>query len=186
MKKDPTHHLAGSTPVSSIMTRHLAVVRDTLHVDRLAHLLLKHKVSCVAVSNASGALVGHVSMIDLIRDQFVNGDTEEEGAASARMQHRVDGALGSGFHLKPTTNTTVRDIMMPFVLRLPETASIEKAAAIMAFEGVHRLVVVSQSNTVVGMVAALDVLRWLGDRHGHALTESAKSQWRSSCEYVTG
>src|SRR5687767_9657515 len=64
------------SPVSTIMTRDFEVVRDDLDVDRLAKRLLAQRVSCAAVSDAGGNLIGFVSMIDLVRDRYLNGETE--------------------------------------------------------------------------------------------------------------
>jgi CBS domain-containing protein len=42
----------------------------------------------------------------------------------------------------------------------------------MAFEGVHRLPVVSDGGEVVGILSALDVLRWFGRRAGYLIPPS--------------
>jgi CBS domain-containing protein len=135
------------------------------------------------VSDEHGALVGYVSMIDLVRDRYLNGETET-GAAEG-SNDVLDAELGLGYHYESHPHVTARDIMMPFVLRLPESAAIDEAAALMAVEGVHRIMVTSPSNEVVGVVSALDVLRWLAERDGYALPKSKRAKWRQKCEYVT-
>ena len=59
---------------------------------------------------------------------------------------------------------TVGDIMMPVAFTLPETASLSHAAALMSFEDIHRILIVSASGRVTGIVTALDIVRWLADR----------------------
>ncbi len=181
------HPLASRTPVSSIMTRDdFLVVRGTLRLEPLAKLLLDAALTGAAVSDAHGTLIGYVSMGDLVREHFLNGDTEAtDQEVQTRMRRGFDGALSSGFHLERAPASTARDIMMPFVFKVEETASIEEAAAMMAFEGVHRLIVISADGKVVGQVLAMDVMRWLGDRDGYVTDQSAKAVWRNSCEYVT-
>jgi len=49
---------------------------------------------------------------------------------STRTRQGFDDALRSGFHLALISRATVRDIMMPFVLRLPEDARIPRWARI--------------------------------------------------------
>ena len=64
---------------------------------------------------------------------------------------------------------TVSDIMMPMVFTLPDDAPIAKAAALMAYEGVHRIVVVDEKGCVVGVVSTLDISRWLGWCAGYSV-----------------
>jgi CBS domain-containing protein len=62
---------------------------------------------------------------------------------------------------------TVADVMMPVVYTLPESATLSRAAALMAFEGLHRIPVVSTENRVVGIITSLDVARWLAQNDGY-------------------
>ena len=62
---------------------------------------------------------------------------------------------------------TVADVMVPMAFVLPETATLSHAAALMAFEGVHRIPVVSARGCVVGIVSSLDVARWLAQSDGY-------------------
>jgi CBS domain-containing protein len=59
--------------------------------------------------------------------------------------------------------------MTPLALALPEGATVSRAAALMAYEGVHRIPIVSDDGVVVGILAAVDVLRWLATSSGYAL-----------------
>ena len=43
----------------------------------------------------------------------------------------------------------------------------------MAYEGVHRLPVVSDDGRVVGLVSSIDVLAWMGRHSGYVLPERA-------------
>jgi CBS domain-containing protein len=185
MKKHGSDQAAGSQPVSSIMHREFAVVHDSLDIESLTKFLLRRNLTCAAVSNDRGILVGYVSMIDLVRERFMNGETAEDLPASEELRHANGGELRRGFHLDALPRARTRDIMMPFVLRLPESAPIDQAAAVMAAEGVHRVLIVSDTDEAVGIVSALDVLRWVAERDGYAVPESSQGQWRASCEYAT-
>ena len=57
--------------------------------------------------------------------------------------------------------TTAADVMMPLAFTLDERASIARAAALMAAEDVHHVPVVARSGRVIGIVSALDIVRWL-------------------------
>ena len=183
--KPRKHSIPGSKPISSIMSHDFAVVRDIVNVALVAKFLLERGITCAAVSDESDSLIGYVSMIDLVRERYINGDTDNDASARTEMRRGFNGDLKSGFHVESTPRATARDIMMPFVLRLREDAPIDEAAALMAFERVHRVLVVSKSGKLVGIVSALDVLRWLAIRDGYTVPENAKKRWRDSCEYAT-
>jgi len=59
------------------------------------------------------------------------------------------------------------DAMSGFVFALPVSASIEKAAALMAYEGVGQVVVTSRTGTLLGMVSAIDIVRHFAITAGH-------------------
>jgi CBS-domain-containing membrane protein len=176
---NPTKQAGAEALVRSIMTTDFVVVRDTIGIDLLAKGLLHRGVSCAAVANARGIVVGYVSMVDLVREHYMNGFTND-GPARRRLRREE---LKFGFHVDPVPTVTARDIMMPFVVRLPDTATIDEAAALMASEGLHRLLVTSPAGTVVGIVSALDVLRWVAERDGYAVGQ--RTTWRRACEYAT-
>jgi predicted transcriptional regulator len=62
---------------------------------------------------------------------------------------------------------TAGDAMSGYVFVLPARACIEKAAALMAWEGVGQIVVTGDDGEVVGMVSALDVARHYAVEHGY-------------------
>lgn len=63
----------------------------------------------------------------------------------------------------------VRDIMMPIAFTLPESASLSHAAALMAYENIHRVPVVAADGTVVGIVSAMDIVRWVAEQDGYVV-----------------
>jgi predicted transcriptional regulator len=76
----------------------------------------------------------------------------------------------------------VRDMMRPFTFVLDERLSIARVAAVMAARGVHRLLLVSAEGEAVGLVHALDVLRWFARRHGVHVADETKQSWRRLCD----
>ncbi|HSN97048.1 MAG TPA: CBS domain-containing protein, partial [Candidatus Nanopelagicales bacterium] len=67
------------------------------------------------------------------------------------------------------TEGPVGAIMNSLAIAVHEGMSIAQAAGLMAYEGVHRLPVVDDDWQVVGVVSALDVLHWLGQRSGYLM-----------------
>jgi CBS-domain-containing membrane protein len=74
----------------------------------------------------------------------------------------------------------VRDVMTPIAITLSESSSLTMAAALMAFEGVQRIPIVSTTGDVVGILSALDVMRWLAREDGYALPDYTQLQRRQS------
>jgi CBS domain-containing protein len=65
--------------------------------------------------------------------------------------------------------TTVADIMMPMAFSMNEQVPIGTLAAMMAYEGVHRIPIVDDAGRVVGLVSTLDVVRWVAHVSGRAV-----------------
>lgn len=121
-------------PISRIMTRRVVCARPEMDASFLRTRLLERGISGAPVVDDWGRVVGVVSKSDLVEHEV----TSERGAK------------------------TVADIMMPLAFSLRPNAPIGQAAALMAYECVHRIVVVDDRGCVVGLVSALDIARWLG------------------------
>jgi CBS domain-containing protein len=158
---DPLLHArAERTPISAIMTPDVLCVRSDVSVDALVPLLLDNHISGVPVVDATGAPIGIVSKTDLVRERYENGDVLELERGEPRMR---------GFHDSGLARKVVADVMMAMALSLPEDATVAQASALMAYEGVHRIPVVCGEGKVVGMLSAIDVLRWLAHAEGYLL-----------------
>jgi CBS domain-containing protein len=59
--------------------------------------------------------------------------------------------------------------MTYFVFAVPSRASIGQAAALMAYEGVHRCVVTGDGGQITGIVTALDIARWVAEQNGYVV-----------------
>jgi CBS domain-containing protein len=66
--------------------------------------------------------------------------------------------------------------MTPVSVTLPEDACVAQAAAIMAYEGIHRLPVIGASHEVVGLISSLDVMRWIARRSGYVVPRTTRRQ----------
>lgn len=133
-----------SAVISQIMTAHVICVRPDLPVSELGVVFLETGISGAPVVDEEGKAIGMVSKTDLVRLAW---DPEAPQGEPVR----------------------VADIMMPLALCLPAQESVAKAAALMAFEGVHRVPVLGASGQVVGIVSSLDVLRWIARQHGYVV-----------------
>lgn len=64
---------------------------------------------------------------------------------------------------------TAGDAMSGCAFTLPASADVERAAALMAFEGVGQVLVVDREGKLIGMVSALDIARHFATLAGYAL-----------------
>ena len=128
----PADEPAGLATIADVMSREVQCVRGGVTARELAALLDEGEVGGAPVVDAAGHVRGVVSKSDLVR--------------CLREGHDLDA-------------TTVDDLMCPVPFVLPARASIERAAALMTVEHVHRVPVVAPDGAVVGIVSALDVVR---------------------------
>lgn len=157
------------TPIADIMTRSVVCIDPDMTLPSLMTLLLSRNISGAPVVDESGHPIGVVGKTDLVREFAEGGGDVTETARFVVKGYEVD--LGPGYHMERARDRTVRDIMMPLSFTLPESAPIARAAALMAYEGVHRIIVTSPSGNVVGIVSSLDVLSWLARESGYLMTK---------------
>lgn len=161
---------AEKTPISEVMSTHPVCVPPDLGVEALTTLFLERGISGAPVVDSAGRTLGIVSKTDVLRDYADRGDTAEMGKP-ALSSGGIVAELDRGMHIERRKDATVRDVMTPLAFTLPETASIARASALMAIEGVHRVPVVSEAGKVVGILSALDVLRWLSKSEGYSVPD---------------
>lgn len=136
----------GRTALRSIMSRAVVCVDRRLDMKCVADILSKHNIGAAPVVDDSGKLLGIISRSDVL-------GAVHQGVGAVK----TDGA-----------DATVDRVMTPFVFALREDAAIGQAAALMATEGIHHLLVVSPVGKLVGIISALDVVGWVAHREGYA------------------
>lgn len=167
---------ASRTHVASIMTADVVCVTPDLGIQRLTEVLLEHNISGAPVIDAKGAPVGVITKTDLLRMLQRNHDEGLDGEWAAIEGAGIEVALTAGFSAQFMSHTHVRDIMTPLVFAIPEDTPIARAAALMAYEGVHRVPVVSSDNVVVGLLSTIDVLRWIACESGYVVPRGRPSR----------
>ena len=145
------------TPVVKIMTSDVICVHEDESVEAATARFFEHGLHGAPVVDPSGQIRGFLSMSDLLRSR---SDGREELDLRVPLRHGGSYPLGPGFHGEELAHATVRQVMTPHAIALPPTASVLHAAALMAAEGLHRVPIVTTNGRVVGIVSALDVLRW--------------------------
>lgn len=123
--------------LGSLVTEPAAIVDETEPLEVARHLLVDRRVPAIAVIDAERSLRGVVTRTDVLRVLATRSDAN------------------------------VGDAMSGFVFSLPADSTIERAAALMALEGVGQIVVTGRDGELVGMVSALDIARHLAVRAGY-------------------
>lgn len=155
---------ADETPVSEIMTKRVFCATPEMPLDVLAYIMLDQQIGGTPVVDASERPIGIITKTDLLRELRDLSDVSRaswhpwEGGESEEEEATLDLAVLS--------SRTALDAMTPIVYWLPEDASISQAAALMAYEHVHSVPVVSKAGRINGIVSTLDILRWFARKRG--------------------
>ena len=139
------------TPVASIMTAKVVCFPTHMPVQDVAALLLDRGISGGPVVDAAGHPIGVISKTDVLSALHYAEDDSDEPVL-------------------------IGDVMVPYILAISYRSPISLAAALMAYEGVHRLLVLDDAKVMVGIVSVLDVLRWLAQLSGFCLPHTTQRQ----------
>lgn len=160
---------AERTRLTEIIPLQTAVVRADMDLDSVAHVLLERGLNAVPVVDEHGGAIGVISKTDLLRYQQSEPPTYEPTPDDLGGTG-FDGELG--LHLEQPSTAKVADAMTPVAYTLPETSTIARAAALMAFEHIQQIPVTGPDGAVVGTVGSTDILRWVARRAGYVVGPS--------------
>ena len=143
---------ARATAVRDVMTAEVACVTPELSLEALTALFVEGNISGAPVVNENGRPIGMVSKTDLVEERHLDGETRFEVIETDPRR------------ITEQSRCCVRDIMMPLAFVLRETDSVQQAAALMATENIHHVPIVGDDGTVVGILSAFDLARWIAGR----------------------
>ena len=135
-------------PVSEIMSTEVITFTAQTSIEEATRVMLERHISGAPVVDESNKPIGIVSKTDLLEAWHEHVKSPE-----------------------PAEPTMVGNIMVPYLLAAQHSSPIALAAALMAYEGVHRLLVLNEQSAMVGIVTSVDILRWLGNLSGFLLTK---------------
>jgi CBS-domain-containing membrane protein len=141
-----TPTIAADVPITEIMSRDMVCARTDLPVDVLARLLVHNHIGCIPIVDQLGRPLGMVTKSDLVE--------QLDAAVHARSDRRA------------AMTRTAGDVMMPLALSLDDRATVAQAAMMMVMEDLHHVMVVSQAKSLIGIVSAKDIVRWLVQNDG--------------------
>jgi CBS domain-containing protein len=135
-----TQEAATRTRVADVMRGNVVCVREDTQLESIRALLLEPHTASHTVRSVP----------------VVDAEARPIGMVS-RSDLLRDGDL----------DRVASDVMSPLVHALPEEAPLAFAVALMASEGHVEVPVVDDQRKVVGIIAAVDVMRWLALRFGY-------------------
>jgi CBS domain-containing protein len=148
-----------------LMNTELLTVPDDMTVAELAQFLVENEVSGVPVEDASGRLVGVVSLSDIARSLTGRDEAVLTHPGSdyylQSWEDRFNAEDIAGLRIAESAET-VGEIMTPSVLAVDEEMPIGKVAAKMIDARIHRLLV-TRDHKVVGILSTTDLLGLLVD-----------------------
>lgn len=158
--------LAEQTSVCDLMSRKVICLSPDAHVQAVTEMFLDRDLSAAPVVDEHWLPVGMVSKTDLLR---FAAEGELLPGSLAQQQRQKQGHSQAPPAVVTTANRAgvrIAEITLPYVLSLHEEAPVSVAAALMAYEGVHRLPIVCSAGEVVGILSTLDIVRWLAQNTG--------------------
>ena len=148
-----------------VMTPNVLPARADWPIERLAEFLIENDISGAPVTSEYGALIGVVSLTDIVRHESLH--QREPHAKQTHdyylpvLEHQYAEEEMDAFRFEGGSEVTVRDIMTPMIFQVDEDIPVQEVADKMIRGRIHR-VFVTQDDTVVGIITALgllDVLR---------------------------
>ncbi len=142
-----------------IMNPEVIKVREEMPVNELGALFTSQAISGAPVENSKGALVGVVSVTDIVRATSMGGrevvTTSEPNFYVRGWEEEVSLDELGELHLEEE-GLLVKDIMTPSVFAVDHDAPIYHVAESMMESHLHRLLVV-EDDRVIGIISTSDM-----------------------------
>lgn len=145
--REPPGHAPVAEDVSlrSIMAPELICVRQDLEIHRVVGLMIGRRIGCLPVVDQRRRPIGVITKFDLVEQL-------EAAMRASSAGHPLPQDLPA---------RTADEVMMPIALTLDEHATVAHAAAMMASEEIHHVLVVDGDGALVGVVSAKDIVHWV-------------------------
>ena len=148
-----------------VMTPNVMPARADWPIERLAEFLIENDISGAPVISEYGALIGVVSLTDIVRHDSLHQREPQTQRTHAYYLPVLEDHLAqeevSTFRFDGGSEVTVRDIMTPMIFQVEEDMPVQEVADKMIRGRIHR-VFVTHEDKVIGIITALgllDVLR---------------------------
>lgn len=147
-----------------LMRKDLVTVSYADPLSEVERVLTDNRVSGVPVVDEAGAVVGVLSLRDLIQRYAEDPDARPRRGAGfyeLSSEELLDEDFES-FEVPEESEETAADVMTSEIYAVPADAHLADLAKAMVKHGVHRLLVTDEGR-YVGLVGTMEVLRALGE-----------------------
>jgi CBS domain-containing protein len=144
----------------ALMNKPMVTVDAGDPVQLAIDLMVERHIHRVLV-RGDGRIIGVLSCSDVVREigKTVSGTPE---AIISHMERFEAGLKGSGE--TDVARETVYDVMTHGVVMVPMTQTVRETAKVLSEKRIHRAVVIDDAGEMIGVVAAMDLLKpWTGD-----------------------
>jgi CBS domain-containing protein len=160
--------IAASCRARDVMSPDPIVVGDDLTAAEVVERLREYEISGAPVKDASGRLVGVISLADLARSASEDADLARDRSSPdfylRGWEERFNPEDLEQLHVEGE-GRRVRDLMTPALYTVDEDASVAEVASLMVTTHLHR-VLVTRGEAVVGIISTLDLLKLLVESEG--------------------
>jgi CBS domain-containing protein len=140
-----------------VMTTPVQALRERMSLQEALKFLAFNHISGAPVVNAQGALVGVVSLSDLMAADATTPDT-------FYTEEDLQNLIGEGGLNLAAEDALVGQVMTRTVFSVHPDTPLEKVANLMFDQRIHRVLVTDDVDRPVGMVSTFDLLKVLADR----------------------
>ena len=137
--------MKGLEPITKVMTTELVSVDVGQPLSEVYHALNRAPFDHVPVLDGE-VPVGVISSTDVLRLVY-DIDGNDDRMLTTMLDHQF----------------TLEDVMSTELVTLPESASIQDAAEVLARGGLHSVLVLDITGSLVGIVTTTDLVRYLRD-----------------------
>jgi CBS domain-containing protein len=148
---------------AEVMTRGVLTVDADWSVSEVARFFEDHAISGAPVVDEKGALLGVVSLTDIVRGGAVTASSGDEPHAYYHQPEDRDRARADALGFQVSDGESrVREIMTPMIFSVDARAPVQEVADTMIRGRVHRLFV-TDAGKMVGVISTLDLLSVVRD-----------------------
>ena len=139
-------HMAHTTPLKHIMSSEITCAAPDLDLPALVERMLRERLGCIPVVDRHRRPIGIITKRDLV------------DLVGAQLLDSAPGERSDDLRTR-----TADELMMPMPVTLSESSSVADAAMLMAKEGFHHVLVVSEDGRLCGVLTSHDIVTWLAD-----------------------
>jgi CBS domain-containing protein len=164
MSVSPLRLTLKAETASDLMTPNPVSIRDIATVREVVVFLTDRKISAAPVINEAGRPVGVVSEADILkydREHIEHLAPVPDYYLQGELTLRSGETLSDSFQVETADTDLVRDIMTPIIFAVKPDASAAVVVNELVTRRIHRLFVVDEDGSLVGVVTTLDVLQRL-------------------------